>query len=218
MASALDSVFPGLTQAQTRELADCGGLRVGTFRKEDVIFLAGTRVREVGIVRTGSVRVEACDAWGSRSLLSRVGPGQTFAETYALCGEVTLVSAVAAETSEIVFLHLPRLLDDSNRSRSWYPIILQGMMRLCARKNLVLSERIFCTTPKTVRGRLLTYLSAESARCGSPVFEIPLDRQQLADYLNLNRSAVSKELSRMRDEGLLRCHKNHFELLRPAQS
>ena len=80
------------------------------------------------------------------------------------------------------------------------------------RKNLGLSRRIFCTTPKTVRGRLLTYLSGQAVQAGSKTFDLPFNRQQLADYLNLDRSALSKELGRMRDEGLLEFEKNHFVL------
>ena len=80
-------------------------------------------------------------------------------------------------------------------------------------KNLILSQRIFCTAPKTIRSRLLIYLSAQARRVGSDSFAIPFDRQQLADYLNLDRSALSKELGKMRDEGILEFHKNQFRLL-----
>ena len=90
--------------------------------------------------------------------------------------------------------------------------MLRRLLAVSMRKNLRLSQRIFCTTPKTVRGRLLTYFSAQAARCGRMAFEVPFNRQQMADYLNLDRSALSKELCRMRDEGLLEFEKNHFIL------
>ena len=90
--------------------------------------------------------------------------------------------------------------------------LLRNLLTVSMRKNLSLSQRIFCTTPKTVRGRLLTYFSAQAARSGSLQFEIPFNRQQLADYLNLDRSALSKELCKMRDEGLLTFEKNRFAL------
>lgn len=80
------------------------------------------------------------------------------------------------------------------------------------RKSLSLSQRIFCTTPKTVRGRLLTYFSAQAVKAGGLEFDVPFNRQQMADYLNLDRSALSKELCKMRDEGLLEFEKNHFRL------
>lgn len=90
--------------------------------------------------------------------------------------------------------------------------IMQNLFAICVRKNLILSNRIFCTTPKTVRGRLLVYLSSESAKAGSTSFTIPFDRQGMADYLNLDRSALSKELGRMKKDGILDFKKNHFIL------
>ena len=89
---------------------------------------------------------------------------------------------------------------------------LRRLLAVSMRKNFSLSQRIFCTTPKTVRGRLLTYFSAQAARCGRMAFEVPFNRQQMADYLNLDRSALSKELCKMRDEGLLEFDKNRFVL------
>lgn len=89
---------------------------------------------------------------------------------------------------------------------------MQRLTLMTARKNLVLSRRIFCTSPRSVRERLLTYLSGQTLQCGSAEFDIPFNRQQMADYLNLDRSALSKELGRMRDEGLLSFRKNHFRL------
>ena len=89
---------------------------------------------------------------------------------------------------------------------------MQNLFAIWVRKNLIPSNRIFCTTPKTVRGRLLVYLSSESAKAGSTSFTIPFDRQGMADYLNLDRSALSKELGRMKKDGILDFKKNHFIL------
>ena len=112
----------------------------------------------------------------------------------------------------ILFLVLIPLLDGDNAAESWHSKLMQRILLLTAQKNLTLSTRIFCTSAKNVRGRLLTYLSGEAARQGRYEFDIPFNRQQLADYLNLDRSALSKELSRMRDEGMLAYRRNHFIL------
>ena len=100
----------------------------------------------------------------------------------------------------------------SRRIAALFRPLLRRLLAVSMRKNLSLSQRIFCTTPKTVRGRLLTYFSAQAARCGRMEFEVPFNRQQMADYLNLDRSALSKELCKMRDEGLLEFDKNRFVL------
>ena len=91
-------------------------------------------------------------------------------------------------------------------------ILSRTLLQISLRKNLALSQRIFCTTPKTIRGRLLVYLSNQAAKAGSNYFKIPFDRQGLADYLNVDRSALSKELGKMRDEGILTTWKNEFTL------
>lgn len=107
---------------------------------------------------------------------------------------------------------LLRGLKESMVNRSWQKKLLKNILHVSMQKNLSLSSRIFCTAPKTIRGRLLTYLSAQSMKAGSSTFDIPFNRQQLADYLNLDRSALSKELGKMRDEGLLEFYKNTFKL------
>ena len=201
-------LFQGVTPAALDALQTAGHLRRKCFAKREIIFHAGSQVREIGIVLRGTVHIENLDLWGSKSLLSSIPAGQVFAETYALCGDALMVDAVAAEDCEVLFLHTAAL----EAPGPWQPALLQNLLRVSMRKNLVLSQRIFCTTPKTIRGRLFTYFSAQAAQSGSLSFEIPLNRQQLADYLNLDRSALSKELGKMRDEGLLTFEKNRFTL------
>jgi len=118
--------------------------------------------------------------------------------------------AVAAEECEVLFVNISAF--SGGAPGTVHEKLLRNLLTVSMRKNLSLSQRIFCTTPKTVRGRLLTYFSAQAARSGSLQFEIPFNRQQLADYLNLDRSALSKELCKMRDEGLLEFDKNRFVL------
>lgn len=123
-----------------------------------------------------------------------------------------MVDAVAARDCHILFLNVKVLPEKNCTSFSWYQKIQHNLLTMCSRKNLVLSERIFCTSSKTVRSRLLTYLSAQSRKHDGNRFQIPFDRQQMADYLNLDRSALSKELSRMKKEEILDFHKNEFIL------
>ena len=211
MKKIASPLFQDLSEAELDTLAAAGHLRTRQFAKHEVIFRAGSCVREIGIVLRGSVHIENLDLWGTKSILSSVGAGQAFAETYAFCGDALMVDAVAAEDCEVLFLHTGAL-SDSRVPAGVRGTLLHDLLTVSMRKNLSLSQRIFCTTPKTVRGRLLTYFSAQAAKADSPEFEIPFNRQQMADYLNLDRSALSKELGRMRDEGLLEFEKNHFIL------
>ena len=186
--------FSGFTAQELRLLRSLGCMRTDRFPHGALILRAGSRTREMGIVVSGCVHIESSDFWGAHSILSSVEAGGVFAETYALCGEALMVDAVAAKDCEILFLSLLPLLDGDNAAESWHGKLMQRILLLTAQKNLTLSTRIFCTSAKNVRGRLLTYLSGEAARQGRYEFDIPFNRQQLADYLNLDRSALSKEL------------------------
>lgn len=205
-------LFQDLSESDLDQLYHAACMRSQFFEKNQTVFHAGDRICEVGIVQTGNVHIEMIDLWGNKSILSSIAPGQIFAETYAICRKPLLVDVTAAAPREILFLNLEFLARFFSEPGSCRDAIMQNLFAICVRKNLILSNRIFCTTPKTVRGRLLVYLSSESAKAGSTSFTIPFDRQGMADYLNLDRSALSKELGRMKKDGILDFKKNHFIL------
>ena len=205
-------LFQDLSESDLDQLYHAACMRSQFFEKNQTVFHAGDRICEVGIVQTGNVHIEMIDLWGNKSILSSIAPGQIFAETYAICRKPLLVDVTAAAPCEILFFNLEFLARSFSEPGSCRDAIMQNLFAICVRKNLILSNRIFCTTPKTVRGRLLVYLSSESAKAGSTSFTIPFDRQGMADYLNLDRSALSKELGRMKKDGILDFKKNHFIL------
>ena len=146
--------------------------------------------------------------------MSHVSKGQFFAETYALFkDEPLLVDVRANEKSTILFLRSGNLQALMDQSASWTIKYMTNILMISARKNLMLSGRSFHTAPKTIRGRVLSYLNSVSLQKHSNEFDIPFDRQQLADYLNLERSALSKELGKMQRDGLIKTKKNHFVIL-----
>ena len=206
-------LFRGIGDDAFEQMRQYGGTRQKQFAKGETIFRTGETVHELGIVLSGSVNIENIDLWGGKSILSHIPAGQVFAETYAYCGEPMMVDAVADEDTQVLFLDLDRLLRTPHPECSWQQVLNNNLLNISLHKNLALSERIFCTSPKTIRGRLLLYLSNQSAKAGSRTFTIPFNRQALADYLNLDRSALSKELGKMRDEHLLLVDKSTFTLL-----
>lgn len=207
------SIFQNLTTEEMQELKQIGAIRQKRFDKQEMIFRTGEQVHEIGIVQGGSVIIENNDLWGNRSILNIVSPGQVFAESYAHSHLPIMVDVIAAETTEILFLDVRVLRENQYSSCTWYVKLMQNLLQIATQKNRILSSRIFCTSAKTIRGRLSTYFSEQMVENNSRTFDIPFNRQQLADYLNLDRSALSKELCRMRDEGLIRFRKNHFEIL-----
>lgn len=182
--------------------------------KDDIIFHAGDTTERMGLVLSGSVTIESNDAWGNRTILSHVGKGQFFAETYALFkDEPLLVDVRANEKSNILFLRSGNIKALMDHSAPWAIKYITNSLMISARKNLMLSGRSFHTAPKTIRGRVLSYLNSVSLQKHSKEFDIPFDRLQLADYLNLERSALSKELGKMQRDGLIKTKKNHFVIL-----
>ena len=204
--------FKNVTMDELQELNNLGAFSEKNFHKGDIIFHTGDVVSKMGIVIKGQVFIESNDLWGNRSILSVVEKGQAFAESYGYTKSPMLVDAVAAENSTVVFFNLNVLLEEIYQSHSWQFKIQKNLILITTNKNIILSNRSFCTAPKTIRERLSIYFSQQVMINKSNEFSIPFNRQQLADFLNLDRSALSKELCKMRDEGMIEFHKNYFKL------
>ncbi|MCR5145538.1 MAG: Crp/Fnr family transcriptional regulator, partial [Lachnospiraceae bacterium] len=175
---------------------------------------AGDITDSLGLVLSGSVTIESNDMWGNKTILSNVGEGGFFAETYALLeNEPLLVDVRANENCRILFFKVGSLKKLKSNMNLWSFKLISNILMISANKNLHLSGRSFHTSPKTIRGRVMAYLNSVSLKKGNNEFDIPFDRQQLADYLNLDRSALSKELGKMKKDGLIEVRKNHFKLL-----
>ena len=188
-------------------------LRESSYEKNAVIFHIGQMTEEIGVVVNGCIHIENIDLLGNKSILSDISAGQIFAETYAFCEEPLMVDVVAAADSTILFLNVKKMLLPQYNSYHWQTTMRNNLLISAMHKNLILSQRIFCTTSKTIRGRILTYLSAQALKQNNArSFEIPFDRQQLADYLNVDRSALSKELGKMQEEGIITFRKNFFTI------
>lgn len=206
------ALFQGCSEEDIFTMAKHLDFRTNRYRKGEVILSAGSIVTDIGLVLSGSVRIEHTDLWGNKSILGITPAGGVFAESYAcIPNEPMLVDAAANEDCKILFVSFPKLFAPCP---AWgcQSRLIQNLLAISAGKNLLLSKRSLHTSPKTIRGRLLSYFSQEALAQGSRKITIPFDRQQLADYLNLDRSALSKELGKMKRDGLMEYRKNVFEL------
>jgi len=207
-------LFRGLTDSEIAEALQVLEAHEKRYEKGETLLTAGSVTERMGLVLEGSVTIESNDAWGNRTIISHVGCGQVFAETYALLeNEPMLVDVTASENCRILFLRNGRIQSLQNSQNPWALKYITNLLTISMHKNLILSGRSFHTAPKTIRGRVMAYLNSASLQRHSREFDIPFDRQQLADYLNLERSALSKELGKMQREGLVFCRKNHFTIL-----
>lgn len=206
-------LFLQTEESGREEMLACLGARRKSYEKEEMIYRIGDTASSLGVVLAGSVLILNDDPWGNRRILDRVGPGQIFAETYACVpGTRLLVDVMTAEKTEVLFLNVGKMLTQCPNSCGHHAQLIRNLLALSAQKNLQLSRRMFHTSPKTIRGRLLAYLSDQAIKNESSSFDLPFNRQQLADYLGVDRSALSAELGKMRKEGILEFRKNHFQL------
>ena len=192
----------------------CLGAKVETFDKRYTILPEGSAGKYVGIVLSGSVSIEQLDIYGNRSILSIVTPSRIFAEAFACAGVAAIpVSVVANEESEIMFINIERILNTCSNNCRFQNALIRNLMHDLAEKSLMFHRKIDIISKRSTRERLLTYLNYESKSQGRMSFDIPFDRQGLADYLEVDRSGLSLEISKLRKEGILENRKNHFTLL-----
>lgn len=206
-------LFRGIAPAELASLLECLGARQGDYARGETVFSAGERLHAFGLVLEGSVQIEMEDFWGNRSILDQVGPGGLFGEAYACVPEEPLmVRVTAAAPCRLLLLDARRVLHPCRQACGHHQQLLLNLMGILARKNLHLSRRMLHTAPKTIRGRLTAYLSSQMLRQGTREVEIPFNRQQLAEYLGVDRSALSHEIGKMQKEGLLVARKSHFSV------
>lgn len=192
---------------------DCLGSINRQYRKGETILRAGDTTDSAGIVLAGGVYIEQIDLWGNQNIISHAEAGELFAETYAaIAGEPLMVSVVASRDCDILFLNIQKILHICSDGCIYHNLLVQNLLAIISAKNLTLTRKINHITPKSIRGRVVAYLSEQARRQGSYSFDIPFNRQHLADYLCVDRSALSGELSNMQKDGLISFEKNHFIL------
>ena len=194
-------LFRGIPREDLPGLLEGLDAREHRYGRGEAVLRRGERADRMGLVLSGTLHIVKEDFWGSRTIVGLARPGEVFAESYAcLEGEPLEVSVLAAEAAEALFLNSGRTLPDDLPGAA---IFTRNLLTMLAGRNLALT-----------RDKLISYLSAQALQAGRSEFDIPLDRQQLADYLAVDRSSMSTTLGRLRDEGVLTFRKNHFHLLR----
>lgn len=207
-------MFEGISELDLEGMLACLGAKRISVKKGEVIFGEGEKATAVGIVLSGSVRMIREDYYGNRSILTLVKPAELFGETYACAGIDSLpVTVLAAEDSECMLIDCRRITFTCANACEFHSRVVFNLLRLVANKNLTYDQKIEVTSKRTTRDKLMTYLLSQAKLHGSNIFEIPYDRQELADYLEVDRSGLSAEISKLRKEHVIACVKNKFEIL-----
>ena len=206
-------LFRGLEEAEITSLLGCLNATTRSFQKGEVILSEGNTTENIGIVLSGLAVISCNDIWGNTSILGHVAPGSVFAEVYAcIPGEPMLVTVSAVEDTSVLFMNVGRILATCTNACPFHTKLVRNLLTVCAHRSLQLSQRIQHTSSKSIRGRLMSYFSECSKHAGSNSFLIPYNRQQLADYLNVDRSTMCNELSKMQRDGIIEYDKNRISL------
>ena len=210
-------LFAAMTAEQIDAVLHCVGAVVREFGSGEYILRAGTATRVMGLLLSGSALAVQEDLWGERNIMGKISPPGTFAEPFAATpGAVLNVSIVSNTRTNVMYLDISRLLTVCSETCPQHALLIRNLVSVLARKNLQLNEKITHMSKRRTREKLLSYLSSQALREGSVEFDIPFDRQQLADFLCVERSAMSAELSKLQKEGLLETDRSHFRLIAPA--
>ena len=207
-------LFAGLDGAEIRAALACLGAKRVAREKKQHLFRSGDQLTSLGVVLSGAVQVYQEDYYGNRNVFGNIGPGGLFGESFACAATASVpVSAVASESGEMLFLACRRISTPCENACGFHARLIRNLLDVLARKNVALTQRLEFTGRRTTREKALAYLSEQARLAGGARFAIPFDRQELADYLCVERSGLSAELAKLRDEGVIRFHKNRFELL-----
>lgn len=208
------SLFHNITDEHLIKMLTCLGAKIENFDKKYTIMAEGNPAKYIGIMLSGSAQIVQVDYFGNRSIVSEVETSEIFGESFA-CAEVgeVPVTIIANEFSEVMLIDCGHILHTCSNNCGFHQQLIFNLMKDLATKNIMFHQKIEITSKRSTREKLLAYLFFRAKKAGSNSFVIPFDRQELADYLEVDRSGLSAEISKLKAEGVLDCRKNRFELL-----
>lgn len=207
-------LFANIEENDLLRMLTCLGARVISFDKKYTVFAEGSPARYLGIVLSGSVQVIRVDYFGNRSILAQIEPPHLFGEAFACAETASLpVTVIANEPSDVMLIDCSHILHTCQNNCGFHGQLIYNLMRDMAEKTILFHQKSEITAKRSTREKLLSYLAMQAKRAGSNRFRIPFDRQELADYLEVDRSGLSAEISKLRKEGILESERNEFTLL-----
>ena len=207
-------LFSGIGEEDISSLLNCLQAEVKTYKKGEYVFRQGENIDCISVLISGTLHIQRDDYWGNRSIINVIVPGELFGEAYnARNDSPVLNDVVSVENSTVIFFSIKKMLTSCSNTCRFHCMVVQNLFFIISEKNRRLVQKLGHMAQRSTREKLLSYLSEEAQKQNSSAFEIPFNRQQLADYLSVDRSAMSNELSKMRDEGLIEFEKSRFKLL-----
>lgn len=206
-------LFSGVGDDDISTMLSCLGARLLTYKKGEYVLRQGEHLSDILVLAEGSLHIQRDDYWGNRSILGHIGVGEIFGEAYVAPESGALLNdVITVEDSSVFFFDVKRVISTCSSACRFHTMVVQNLFFAISEKNRGLVQKLDYMSRRTTREKLISYLSEEAKKQNSASITIPFNRQQLADYLSVDRSAMSNELCKMRDEGLLEFEKNRFRL------
>ena len=207
-------LFHGIKPEDLKPMLSCIGYHIGTFKKGDIVAFEEENIKHIGIIVSGAVDMIKEDLWGNKTMLVRMKKDELFGETFA-CGSdnLSVVTFLVSEDAKILFMPFDRVMHSCTMACVFHHRLIENMVHIIANKNRDLMQKVEVISKRTIRERLLAYLSIQAQIQGSRYFEIPFGRVELAEYLCVDRSALTRELAKMKDDGMIDYDRNCFRIL-----
>ena len=207
-------LFSGVGDDEIISMLSCLGARLFTYKKGEYVLRQGEHLNDITVLVEGNLHIQKDDYWGNRSILGQIAVGEMFGEAYVAPESGALLNdVVAVEDSAVMFFDVKKIITTCSSACRFHAMVVQNIFFAISEKNRKLVQKLGHMSKRSTREKLISYLSEETKRQNSASFTIPFNRQQLADFLSVDRSAMSNELCKMRDEGMLEFNKNQFKLL-----
>ncbi len=207
-------LFSGVGDDEIVSMLSCLGARLFTYKKGEYVLRQGEHLNDITVLVEGNLHIQKDDYWGNRSILGQIAVGEMFGEAYVAPESGALLNdVVAVEDSAVMFFDVKKIITTCSSACRFHTTVVQNLFFAISEKNRKLVQKLGHMSKRSTREKLISYLSEEAKRQNCSYFTIPYNRQQFADFLSVDRSAMSNELCKMRDEGLLEFNKNSFRLL-----
>jgi len=207
-------LFSGVGEDEIESMLSCLGSRIREFSKGEYVIREGEHLSDIIVLAEGTLHIQKDDYWGNRSILGQITAGEMFGEAYAAPDSGTVANdVVAVEKSTVIYFDVKRILTTCSSACRFHQAVVQNMFFAVSEQNRRLVQKLGHMSQRTTREKLISYLSEQAKQHSGSKFTIPFNRQQLADFLSVDRSAMSNELCKMRDEGMIEFDKSNFRLL-----